>query len=188
MMETIKGTIKSYIYFNESNNYSVIKLDNDVVAVGNLPEFEEGQNVQFEGEWVLHKFYGTQFKVSGFEILLPNTLKGISRFLASGIIEGIGEKTADKIIQKFGEETLNILDSEPDRLKEIEGIGSAKLESIKRGWKQQNILRDVMIFLQSAGISTNLSLKIFKEYSYKTIEVVKNNPYKIINDIWGVGF
>ncbi len=188
MMETIKGTIKSYIYFNESNNYSVIKLDNDVVAVGNLPEFEEGQNVQFEGEWVLHKFYGTQFKVSGFEILLPNTLKGISRFLASGIIEGIGEKTADKIIQKFGEETLNILDSEPDRLKEIEGIGSAKLESIKRGWKQQNILRDVMIFLQSAGISTNLSLKIFKEYSDKTIEVVKNNPYKIINDIWGVGF
>ncbi len=187
-MEIFKGTVKNYIFFNEANNYSVIRLDDDVVVIGNLPKFEEGQNLELQGDWVNHKVYGDQFKVTNFKILLPKTLKGISRFLASGIIDGIGEKTAAKIIDKFGEKTLEILDSNTDRLMEIEGIGSAKLASIKKGWKSQNALRDIMIYLQSAGISTNLALKIFKQYSEKTIEVVESNPYKIINDIWGVGF
>lgn len=188
MSESIKGVVRRYSFFNEETGYSVIRLENNTVIVGNLPKFNEGDSIEVTGIWVSHPKYGRQFKAESFNITYPTTKAGIINFLGSGLIKGIGRSTAEKIVRKFGERTLEILDTNIERLVEVEGIGQIKLGVIKKGWEAQQGIKNVMLFLQGHGISTAYSLKIFKTYGNEAVDVIKNNPYKLIKDVWGIGF
>ena len=187
-MEFIKGTIARYLYFNEDNGYSVIVLEDSTVVIGNLPKLNEGDNLELYGTWVTHPKYGRQFKIEKYSVTYPTTAGGIIKYLGSGLIPGIGASTAEKIVKKFGERSLDIIDKDIDRLLEVEGIGVKKINLIKKGWQSQRGVKDVMLFLQSHGISTAYSIKIYKTYGDETVEKIKNNPYRMINDVWGIGF
>ncbi len=187
-METITGIVDIYLFYSESNGYSVFKLEDGTSVVGNLPRLNEGDRVELTGNWVEHPRYGTQFKVETANISYPKTETGILKYLGSGMIHGIGPVTAKRIVSAFGEATIEILDGNISRLLEIEGIGKKKLELIKDGWNEQKNVRSVMLFLQSNGISSTYSFKIYKQYGDAAPEIIQNNPYRLISDIWGIGF
>ncbi|MBI9073565.1 MAG: ATP-dependent RecD-like DNA helicase [Melioribacteraceae bacterium] len=187
-METIQSIIDIYLFHNDENGYSVLKLEDGTIAVGALPFLNEGEAIELTGEWGTHPKYGEQFKFNAFKILQPTTSKGIISYLSSGLIKGIGPTYAAKIVRKFGNRTFDIFDTEIDRLLEIEGIGNKKLELIKESWKSQKGVKDVMVFLQEHGITTALAIKIYKTYGNKTIDIINENPYRLTFDIWGVGF
>ena len=187
-MEQISGTIDLYLFYSEENGYSVFKLEDRTLVVGNLPKLSEGDQVELTGSWVNHPKYGRQFKVESFEVHYPTTEIGIKKYLGSGLIKGIGKVTAEKIVRSFGERALDIMDSNIGRLLEVEGIGVKKLDVIKKGWEEQKGIKNVMLFLQSHGISTAYSLKIYKTYGDSAPEKIKENPYRLINDVWGIGF
>ncbi len=187
-MEQITGIIDLYLYYNESNGYSVFKLEDRTLVVGNLPKLNKGDHVELTGAWVNHPKYGRQFKIESFEVHYPTTEIGIKKYLGSGLIKGIGKVTAERIVRKFGEQALDILDNNISRLLEIEGIGIKKLDIIKKGWDEQKGIKNVMLFLQSHGISTTYSLKIYKTYGAEAPEKIKENPYRLIKDVWGIGF
>ncbi|VAX20533.1 RecD-like DNA helicase YrrC [hydrothermal vent metagenome] len=187
-MEQIKGIIDIYLFYSEGNGYSVFKLEDRTLVVGNLPKLNEGDQVELTGSWINHPKYGRQFKVESFEVHYPTTEIGIKKYLGSGLIKGVGKVTAERIVRKFGERALDILDNNIGRLLEIEGIGVKKLDVIKKGWEEQKGIKNVMLFLQSHGISTAYSLKIYKTYGDAAPEKIKENPYRLINDVWGIGF
>jgi exodeoxyribonuclease V alpha subunit len=187
-MDSLKGTISRYMFFNEDNGYSVIRLEDSTVVVGNLPKLNEGDNLELHGTWVTHPKYGRQFRIEKYSVAYPTSSAGIKKYLGSGLIPGIGDSTAEKIVKKFGERSLDIIDGNIERLLEIEGIGVKKLDLIKKGWKSQRGVKDVMLFLQSHGISTAYSLKIYKAYGEQTVPKIKENPYRMISDVWGIGF
>lgn len=187
-MEQITGIIDLYLFYSEGNGYSVFKLEDRTLVVGNLPKLNEGDHVDLTGTWVNHPKYGRQFKVESFEVHYPTTEIGIKKYLGSGLIKGIGKVTAEKIVRKFGETALDIMDSNIGKLLEVEGIGVKKLDVIKKGWEEQKGIKNVMVFLQSHGISTAYSLKIYKAYGDSAPQKIKENPYRLINDVWGIGF
>ena len=156
--------------------------------MGVLPHVKEGQNLKITGSWVNHSQFGKQFKVEECEEILPTSKDGIEKYLSSGIIQGIGPVTAKKIVNKFGEDTLNILDNNIERLKEIEGIGKKKLETIIESYREQRELKNITIFLQTHGLSVNQCLKIYKKYGASSVDTVKNNPYILCDEISGIGF
>ena len=189
-MELI-ATIESIIFRNEDNGYTVVWVENDdiqMTAVGRFPEVHEGERVRLRGYEINNPKYGTQFNVDHVDILRPNTAESIVRYLSSGLIKGVGPKTAERIVSYFGEKTLDIIDFEPMRLVEVKGISERIALEIKDSYAQIKIMQDAMMYLQDNNISTNLALKIYKFYGEKTITVVKENPYKLIEDIEGVGF
>ncbi len=188
MSETLKGKINYYTYYNDENGYSIIRLADNTTVIGNLPKINSGESVEFTGIWVTHPKYGRQFKVESYNVSYPTTRAGIINYLGSGLIKGIGKSTAEKIYNQFGEQTLDILDAQINRLVEVEGIGYKKLDMIKKGWEEQQGVKTVMLFLQSHGISTAYSLKIYKTYGAKAPEIIEENPYRLINDVWGIGF
>lgn len=188
MSESLSGNINNYLFYSEDNGYSVIRLEDRTIIVGNLPKFNTGDKVEFTGIWTEHPKYGVQFKVESFNISYPTTPAGIKNFLGSGLIKGIGKSTADKIVNAFGESTLDILDSNIDELLKVDGIGIKKLEVIKKGWQEQQGIKNVMMFLQSHGISTAYSLKIYKTYGNDAPDIISENPYRLISDVWGIGF
>ncbi|MCF6271485.1 MAG: ATP-dependent RecD-like DNA helicase [Melioribacteraceae bacterium] len=187
-MENITGIVDTYFFYSESNGYSVFKLEDGTSCVGNLPKLNEGDRVELSGSWVEHPRYGKQFKVESANISYPVTESGIIKYLGSGMIHGIGPVTAKRIVSKFGERTLDVFDNDISHLIEVEGIGKKKLEQIKEGWEEQQSVKNVMLFLQSNGISLAYSLKIYKEYGDAAPELIQNNPYRLISDIWGIGF
>ncbi len=187
-MENITGIVDIYLFYSESNGYSVFKLEDGTSCVGNLPKLNEGDRVELSGGWVEHPRYGKQFKIESANISYPTTDLGIIKYLGSGMIHGIGPITAKRIVSMFGERTLDVFDNNISRLIEVEGIGKKKLEAIKEGWTEQKSVRNVMLFLQSNGISSTYSLKIYKEYGDATPDLIKSNPYRLISDIWGIGF
>ncbi|WP_426348908.1 SF1B family DNA helicase RecD2 [Alloiococcus sp. CFN-8] len=190
-MEEIKGIVEDIIYKNEDNGYTIAKLDvskDTITVVGYIPYISEGNNLKLTGEWVNHPQFGTQFKISTCEEIRPNTLIGIEKYLSSGLILGIGPVTAKKIVNKFGEDTLKVLDESINRLKEIEGIGEKKIEVIKESYQKQREVQNIMIFLQSYGVSANQCMKIYKRFGGASIEKVKNNPYILTEEISGIGF
>ena len=187
-METLKGEFEKYIFYNESNGYSIIKLTGGAIAVGTLQKLNEGDSLELFGTFVTHSKYGKQFKIDKYSIIYPTTNEGIVKYLGSGLIKGIGEKFAQRIYDCFGENTLDILENDIERLKEVEGIGTVKLQLIKKSWSEQHEIRKTMIFLQSHGVSANLALKIFKMYGKASEAVIIDNPYRLSYEIWGVGF
>lgn len=190
---TIEGSLERVVFVNEESNYTVAKLkvkgrQDLITIVGNLAGINPGEILRVSGEWINHKRFGDQFKVTSYLSLLPSTVRGIEKYLSSGLIKGIGPVMAKRIVKKFGEDTLRIIEEESKRLDEVEGIGRKRTEVIKDAWQEQKEVRDVMIFLQSQGISSAYASKIYKQYGDNTISVLKNNPYRLASDVYGIGF
>ena len=187
----ITGTIENIVFRNEENGYSVINISFDkkkITAIGNFPEVFEGQTVELTGEFIVNKKFGEQFKATDISIVEPTTLPAIEKYLASGLIYGIGPVTAKKIVNEFKEDTLTVLEFNPVKLSKIRGISKQKAIEISNAYNEMKEMQNVIMFLQSHFISTNMAIKIFNVYKTKTIEIVKNNPYQLIEDIDGIGF
>jgi exodeoxyribonuclease V alpha subunit len=193
IVQELKGTIERITYHNEESGYTVLRvlLDGEkkpMTAVGKFMQPNEGEYLLMSGEWTDNPRYGRQFTFESAVRYVPSSLEGLKKFLGSGLIKGLGEKMADRIIERFGEETVAILDANPERLREIPGIGSKTVERIRDGWLQKRNVQEVMSFLQGHGITPRLAEKIHKFYGARTLGVVKDNPYLMARDIDGVGF
>lgn len=187
----IVAVIESIIFRNESNGYTVVKIKDsqkkEGVAVGKFPLVMEGERVRLKGE-VQNSKYGEQLICSQIEILKPNTLEGIKRYLSSGLIKGVGVKTAEKIVDKFKEDTLDVIEFNHQMLTQIQGITPKKASDIYDAYSQIKEMQNTVMFLQEYGISVNLAVKIYEMYKKRTIDVVKENPYRLIEDVDGIGF
>ncbi len=193
MTDQLQGSVERITYYNEENGYSVIRLkvagrSDLVTVVGNLPQVQPGESLRLEGQWTKHPQYGRQFQAEWCEQILPATTEGLKAYLGSGMIKGVGPVTAQRIVRRFGTDTLEVLDQEPKRLREAVGVGPKRAAAIAEAWEEQKHIRDVMIFLQSHGVSTNLAVKIYKTYGDDALQVVQEDPYRLARDIWGVGF
>lgn len=190
-MERIEGMISDIVFKNEDNGYTIAHLansDNEIVIVGCMPTLSVGESIEVEGKWVNHKTYGTQFEVEKFMPITPSSLEGIYVYLSSGMIHGIGEKMAKRIVDKFGVDTLNVIQNAPERLKEVEGIGSKKIDQIVKSYEENRELRNIIIELSPYGITPNYCMRIYKKYKNKAIKIINENPYKLAEDIRGIGF
>lgn len=185
------GSIESVIYRNEDNNYTVLAVKSEskrVVVVGKFPQVSVGEGIEAEGEMVHNSKYGDQFNAKEVTILKPSTALAVERYLASGVIRGIGPATAKKIVDHFGSDTLTILEFNPIRLSEVRGISKNKATEIGEAYLDCKVMQEAVMFLQSHGITTNMALKIFDVYKQNTIKQVKENPYRLVEDIDGIGF
>ena len=190
-MEKIKGYIEHFIYKNTENGYGVLNLvvsDDEIVCTGVFRDVDVGDTIEAEGEYVSHPVYGDQFKVSSYEISVPDDAASMQRYLGSGAIRGIGEALAKRIVSKFGDDTFRIIEEEPERLSEIKGISEKKAMDIALQMAEKREMRNAMIFLQQFGISDNLAVKIYNTYGERIYKVIKENPYQLSDDIAGVGF
>lgn len=190
-LERITGQIVSIIYYNEHNGYTVADMDWEeqlVTVVGFFPELQEGEQVSLSGKWVTHPEYGMQFKAESFHVEIPSSEESIEKYLASGVIKGIGPVTAKRMVRHFGKDTLDIIQFHPYRLTEVEGIGEKKAEQIILSYEEQQGLREVMLFLQNYGVTPRYAVKLYKKYGEKTIATLKENPYKMAEDVIGIGF
>lgn len=190
---TLQGIIEKIVFKSENNDYKICRLktsDSGVIETifGNFFDVNKGENVQITGEYVNNPKYGRQIKIEKITVIPPTSDTGIEKYIGSGLIPGIGPVMAKKIVQHFGKETLCILDDEIEKLSEIEGFGKKRIKNIKKEWKKQAQIRDTMIFLQSLEITPSNSAKILKKYGDDAVSVVKNNPYRLCEDIFGIGF
>jgi len=187
----VEGIIQDIIYTNEANGYTVceIKSGTDMVtAVGYMPFINEGETIKASGKWISHQDYGEQFKVEIYEKVLPQTAEAIEKYLASGIVKGVGPATAARIVARFGTETLDVINTNPQRLSEIKGISLDKAAAIGQALYEQRGLREIVMFLQEYGISASICLKIHKAYADMAVSRIKENPYRLCEDVFGIGF
>ena len=192
-MKHLRCVVERITYQNEDNGYTVLKCAvknyNDLVTVvGTMPDTHVGSVLSLDGYWKMDVKYGRQFSVEHFEETLPATVYGIEKYLGSGLVKGVGPKFAKRIVEKFGKDTLNVIMECPDELLNVPGIGKVRVERIKTSWQEQKEIKNIMLFLQSHEVSTSHATKIFKTYGSESIEVVKENPYRLADDIWGIGF
>ena len=190
-LTTIKGLIQEVIYRNDDNNYTVVLVEvNDeyITATGKFPIINEGEWVELNGKFILNKKYGEQFAVDSVKLSPPNTKEGIIRYLSSGLIAGVGPITAANIVHKFGEATLDIIRYNPDRLAEVKGVSLKKAQDICKAYEEVHQMQNAVMIMQQYHISTNLAIKIYNQYGEGTEDILKNNPYKMVEDIDGVGF
>ena len=190
-MSEIQGTVDEIVFHNSDNGYVVAKIksgNEKITIVGTIPYITEGQDLKLTGQWVIHPQFGQQLKVEGCEEILPATLVGIERYLASGVITGIGPVTAKKIVDRFGEKTFDILENDISRLAEIEGIGEKKIGIIYESYYKQREVKSIMVFLQGYGVTPNQCMKIYKRFGAESIAVVKDNPYILTEEVAGIGF
>lgn len=190
-MEEIKGYVEHIIFRNEDNGYTVFELECEedlVTCVGLLHNIGEGELLSGRGEYIINPSYGRQFQITEYEIQVPEDVRSMERYLASGTIKGIGAALADRIIRKFGEDTFRIIEEEPERLAEVKGISEKKAREIAEQMESKKDVRKVMMYLQQYGISYALALKLHKHYGQQLYDVMKENPYKFAEDIQGIGF
>ncbi len=192
-MIALTGQIERITYANEETGYTIAQLKVQgqwdlITIVGNIPSPSPGEVLELKGEWVHHPKYGDQFKIHSYQTSVPATVYGIRRYLGSGMIKGLGPKMADRIVEKFGEKTLDIIEHQIQRLEKVEGIGTKRIALIQQAWKDQKKIREVMLFLQSHGVSTGYATKIYKTYHNRSIAIVQQNPYRLCMDIFGIGF
>jgi len=202
-MTVIDGIVERITYCNPENGYTVLRLHPEVApgeklpglsldglltVVGNLPEVSAGELLRLEGDYVTHPKHGLQFKATGFEKVLPVSREGIERYLGSGLIKGIGPELASRIVKHFKRETLEVIEKDPHRLREIPGIGPDRMEKITSAWEAQKQVKEIMLFLHGHNVSTNLAIKIYKTYGDRALDIVRANPYQLEQDIYGVGF
>jgi exodeoxyribonuclease V alpha subunit len=192
-MSTISGEVVTVVYHNPENGYVIARVDSpsepgQINVVGLLGDVAPGESLRMSGEWVEHPKFGRQFKAETCEHLLPASINGIRRFLGSGAIKGIGEKTADRMISRFGSQILDIMDSDPEQLLEVEGIGPAKLRTIISSWQEKREVRGLMLFLQTHGVATTFAHRIFRHYGVNAVQRLRANPYDLAYDIHGIGF
>ena len=192
-LSKINGQIERITFANEENGFTIAKLkvkgEKELVTiVGNFPGINPGEILELLGEWSNHPRFGTQFKAVKFKSVIPATVAGIEKYLGSGLIKGIGPIMASRLVKHFKENTLDIIDTEPGRLAEVEGIGGKRVQMIRSAWDAQKEIREVMVFLQGHGVSSTYAAKIYKQYGKDSIKVVQENPYRLAADIFGIGF
>lgn len=191
--ESLAGVVERVTFHNEETGFAVLRIQvkghrNLVTVVGSVPSVNPGEWLVAEGVWVRDRDHGLQLKADLLRCTPPTSLEGIEKYLGSGTIKGIGPKYAKKLIAKFGENIFDIIENSSIRLQEVEGIGAARRKTIKAAWSEQKAVREIMVFLHSQGVSTNLALRIYKLYGEKAIERVRTNPYRLSLDIPNVGF
>ena len=189
MLTDLSGQIERITFTNEENGFTIAKVkvqgkQDLVTVVGNLMAPMPGEIIDMRGEWAHHPKYGKQFKVVQFKTKVPATVFGIQKYLGSGLIKGLGPVMAGRIVDRFGENTLDIIENQIGRLAEVKGIAEKSIAKIAKAWDAQKEIRDVMIFLQSHGVSSAYASKIFKRYGDRSIAVVKQNPYRLATDIF----
>ncbi len=191
-MEEIRGTVRNIIYRNAENGYSVLELVDDAehafTAVGELPLATIGERIEIVGSWMEHPAYGKQLKVRSHHTLAPANVTALINYLGSGLISGVGEITARQIVAAFGMDTIGVLENEPQRLREVPGIGKKRAERIAASFAQHKDLRDIMLALQDYGITVNQGLKLYRAYGNLCLAKLRENPYRLIEDIEGIGF
>jgi exodeoxyribonuclease V alpha subunit len=190
--DTIEGTVEEIVFYNPENGYTVFRFaveSGDLLTViGQFPPLSPGELLKIKGQWEINLRFGQQFKADHFTLTLPASAAGIEKFLASGLIRGIGPVLAARIVGRFGAGTIDILSRDPERLKEVEGVGPVKFREIKKSWAEHQDIRDLIIFLQEHNVSTNLATKIYRQYGDRSFGVLRTNPYQLCLDIWGIGF
>jgi exodeoxyribonuclease V alpha subunit len=202
-MDNLSGSVERITFYNPENGYTVLRLrpevrgrqhlpglsfDGLVTVVGNLPELTLGEHLRIQGTWDNHPKHGKQFKAEVCEQVLPSTVAGMESYLGSGMVKGIGPKLAERIVGHFRETTFEIIENRPERLLEVPGIGQDRTRKIKAAWQEQKQVKEIMLFLHSHGVSTNLAVKIYKTYGDTALAIVQENPYQLERDIFGVGF
>ncbi|MEU9860537.1 ATP-dependent RecD-like DNA helicase [Streptomyces sp. NPDC047971] len=190
----VEGVLERVTYANEETGYTVARVDTGrgagdlLTVVGALLGAQPGESLRMEGRWGSHPQYGKQFTVDNYTTVLPATIQGIRRYLGSGLVKGIGPVFADRITQHFGVDTLDILEETPARLIEVPGLGPKRTKNITAAWEEQKAIKEVMVFLQGVGVSTSIAVRIYKKYGDASISVVRNQPYRLAADVWGIGF
>ncbi|WP_329037414.1 ATP-dependent RecD-like DNA helicase [Streptomyces sp. NBC_00178] len=190
----LEGVLERITYANEENGYTVARVDTGrgagdlLTVVGSLLGAQPGESLRMEGRWGSHPQFGKQFQVDNYTTVLPATIQGIRRYLGSGLIKGIGPVMADRITTHFGVDTLDIIEQHPKRLVEVPGLGPKRTKMIAAAWEEQKAIKEVMVFLQTVGVSTSIAVRIYKKYEDASISVVKNQPYRLAADVWGIGF
>ena len=192
-METLQGILERIVYENPDSGYTVGRLSARdhaelITVVGNLASINAGESLLLQGEWVDNPRYGRQFQIEKYETILPANIVGLRKYLGSGLIKGIGPKMAALIVRKFGMDTMDVIEYEPEKLTRVPGIGQKRVEMIKEAWEAQREIKNVMIFLQSHDVSTAHAAKIYKTYENEAIPIVTENPYRLADDIYGIGF
>ncbi len=196
-MAQLRGIVDRITFQNEENGYTVARLQvegstayNNRLAtiVGEMLSINPGETVVLEGEWTTHKQYGAQFKIESYQTVHPSTVEGMRRYLGSGLIKGIGPVTAKRIVDHFGKEALDVIERDPKRLVEVEGLGAKRAKWIIKAWEDQREIHNVMLFLQSHEVGTGYAVKIWKRYGHEAVELIRENPYRLSVDVWGIGF
>lgn len=190
---TLRGVVERLTYTNPQNGYTVARFKADkrydlVTVVGALADVHPGARLKLEGRWKTHPKYGEQFELIRYVEEVPATVEGIKRYLGSGLIKGVGPVTARRIAEKFGTYTLDVIENDIQRLHEVDGIGAKRVNMIAHAWEAQKQIKEIMLFLQTHQVSTRLAVKIYKTYGDESIAVVKENPYRLARDIFGIGF
>lgn len=190
----VTGVLERITYANEETGYTVARVDTGrgsgdlLTVVGALLGAQVGESLRLHGRWGSHPQYGRQFTVENYTTVLPATIQGIRRYLGSGLIKGIGPRLAERIVDHFGVDTLEVIEKEPARLIEVPKLGPKRTRLIAAAWEEQKAIKEVMVFLQSVGVSTSLAVRIYKQYDGASIGVVRNQPYRLASDVWGIGF
>jgi exodeoxyribonuclease V alpha subunit len=189
----VEGEVQRVTFENRESGFRVVKLEvagrkDRLAVVGTFPAVTVGTRVRVRGTMITDKKHGEQLKAAVVTELLPSTLDGVERYLGSGVVPGVGEKLAKRIVSAFGLETLRVLDEQPDRLAEVQGLGRKRALAVTRAWTEQRALRDVMVFLQARDITTALAHRVWKRFGSRSVEVVSKNPYALALEVWGIGF
>ncbi|OEV02794.1 ATP-dependent RecD-like DNA helicase [Streptomyces oceani] len=189
----LEGVLERVTYANEDNGYTVARVDSGrggelLTVVGSLLGAQVGESLRMEGRWGSHPQYGRQFTVENYTTVLPATVQGIRRYLGSGLIKGIGPRIAERIVDHFGLDTLEVIESDAGKLIDVPGLGPKRTHKIAAAWEEQKAIKEVMIFLQGVGVSTSIAVRIYKKYGDASISVVRNSPYRLAADVWGIGF
>jgi exodeoxyribonuclease V alpha subunit len=190
----LEAVLERLTYVNEETGYTVAKVatsrggDDLLTVVGALLGAQPGESLRLVGRWSSHPKFGRQFEVESYTTVLPATIQGIQRYLGSGLVKGIGPVFAGRIVAHFGLDTLRVIEEQPGRLIEVPGLGPKRTAKITAAWEEQKAIKEVMVFLQGVGVSTSLAVRIFKKYADASISVVRNEPYRLAADVWGIGF
>jgi exodeoxyribonuclease V alpha subunit len=192
-LQKLEGRLERLTFQNEQNGYTVARLvpkgrAYEVTVVGPLEGVQVGESVRLQGVWTTHPKYGRQFEARSYEVQLPATVEGIRKYLGSGLIKGIGPVMASRIVDYFGRRTLDVIEENVTHLRAVSGIGAKRVAQIARAWKEQKQIKEVMLFLQSYGVSTGLAVKIYKQYGDEAAHVLQKTPYRLARDIYGIGF
>lgn len=192
-LQSLNGVIERITFYNEENGYTVARFVPEgksytVTVIGNLMDASVGESLALQGIWTNHPTHGRQFEIKKFTIQLPATVEGIRKYLGSGLIKGIGPVTAKRIVDYFGLDTLDVIENDIARLNQVDGVGGKRIEIIQKGWAEQKQIKEVMMFLSSHGVSTALAVKIYNQYGDGALNVLKNEPYRLARDIYGIGF
>ncbi|MEU3359111.1 ATP-dependent RecD-like DNA helicase [Streptomyces albidoflavus] len=193
-LAVLEAVLERITYANEENGYTVARVDTGrgggdlLTVVGALLGAQPGESLRMEGRWGSHPQYGKQFTVENYTTVLPATVQGIRRYLGSGLIKGIGPRIADRITEHFGVDTLDVIETDAKRLVEVPGLGPKRTKMIAAAWEEQKAIKEVMFFLQGVGVTTSIAVRIYKKYGDASISVVRNQPYRLAADVWGIGF